>query len=299
MKVRYGTSTARGRRPTQQDEALVVSHVADHADWYLFVVLDGHGQYGHKVSQFAKSRLPKIIHQFAPRIETDTAAVLTAAFAELNEEITENVDCFDPYLSGTTVTAALFLGDVIHIANVGDSRIIHGQGPPPTSTTDNPDTMPPAAGWQIKQLTRDHTCSDPEEQERVVSKGARVERMREGDHYEGPLRIFKGTLPYPGLVVTRALGDTSARKLGVIGVPELTTLHPKPGQHCLVLATDGVWDGLTNEDVVGLVTPHFSVDSNEAATTASHDLTDASLKALDRIRVDDNTTNVCVFFTCP
>lgn len=43
----------------------------------------------------------------------------------------------------------------------------------------------------------DHTCENTEEFARVSNSSARVERM-DGDGPQGPLRIFKGSLPYPG-----------------------------------------------------------------------------------------------------
>ncbi|KAI8054099.1 hypothetical protein BDF22DRAFT_743072 [Syncephalis plumigaleata] len=49
-----------------------------------------------------------------------------------------------------------------------------------------------------------------------------------------PLRIFKGSLPYPGIVVSRSLGDDVAQRLGV-------------------LSTDGVWDGMSNQEVATFV----------------------------------------------
>lgn len=105
-------------------------------------------------------------------------------------------------------------------------------------------------------FTSDHTCEDEEEHQRVTSCGARVDRLdsSESGEKEGPLRIFKGSLPYPGIVVTRTLGDTVAAKLGVICEPDVSVQQIDPSSDALlVLGSDGVWDGLSNQDVIDIV----------------------------------------------
>ncbi len=49
----------------------------------------------------------------------------------------------------------------------------------------------------------------------------------------------------PGLAMSRSMGDTMAKQLGVIAEPEITILEldkcpSKP--HSMVLASDGIWD---------------------------------------------------------
>ncbi|KAJ1978527.1 hypothetical protein H4R35_001868 [Dimargaris xerosporica] len=307
MKVAAATTTAQGHRPTQQDAALALPNLYDDDDdYHFFAVFDGHGDCGDKVAQFAKRQFPLALQTHKSSIQQDPIKALLAIFKTLNEAVRDCADKsgseqFDPYLSGTTVSATLFCADKVYITNLGDSRVVHGMQPEDASA-DTP--------WAVHQLTTDHTCNNVDERARVEKAGARVDRLKEAGVPEGPLRVFKGSLPYPGLVVTRALGDTSARRLGVLAEPEITTLTLQPGRHCLVLATDGVWDGLENSKVLDIVTPYFAPGTRDqaeeedqtnkhhtAAREASQSLTDHSLKALDRIQVDDNTTNICVFWT--
>ncbi|KAJ1975580.1 hypothetical protein H4R34_004281 [Dimargaris verticillata] len=307
MKVAVATSTAQGRRPTQQDAALTLPDLYDDGGGYhFFAVFDGHGDCGDKVAQFAKRQFPLALQEHKPLIQSDPIKALQAIFLTLHQAVRDSADKsgpeqFDPYLSGTTVAATLFCADKVYIANLGDSRVVHGVQPEDASA-DTP--------WAMHQLTTDHTCNNEDERARVEKAGARVDRLQEAGTPEGPLRVFKGSLPYPGLVVTRALGDTSAKRLGVLAEPEITTLTLQPGRHCLVLATDGVWDGLDNDKVLDIVSSYFSPGTKgqekeedqtsqyqTAACEASQSLTDHSLKALDSIQVDDNTTNICVFWT--
>ncbi|KAJ1542457.1 hypothetical protein HK096_009366 [Nowakowskiella sp. JEL0078] len=129
----------------------------------------------------------------------------------------------------------------------------------------------------------------------MISCGARVEKMDDSDDarefifLKGPLRIYKGSMPYPGLVVTRSLGDSVATKLGVLSEPDVKILDITPNDSFLILATDGVWDGLSVTEAVNLVSKQVD------PTKASEILTQASLEGLDKNSVDDNTTNIVVF----
>ena len=61
----------------------------------------------------------------------------------------------------------------------------------------------------------------------------------------GPLRLFNGTMPYPGIVVSRAFGDNVAARLGVSHLPDVLVRPWKPGDRFLILASDGLWDVLS------------------------------------------------------
>ena len=67
----------------------------------------------------------------------------------------------------------------------------------------------------------------------------------------GPVRVFwpDGSFepPYetcfPGLAMSRSLGDSCLDDIGVLPVPEVTTRALKPKDRFLVIASDGVWQG--------------------------------------------------------
>jgi serine/threonine protein phosphatase PrpC len=56
-----------------------------------------------------------------------------------------------------------------------------------------------------------------------------------------------------------------------------------------VLATDGVWDVTTVQDVSDIVIRAADPDS------ASSEVSKRSLMGLDQHQLDDNVTNICVF----
>ena len=50
----------------------------------------------------------------------------------------------------------------------------------------------------------------------------------------------------PGLAMTRSLGDMAATSVGVTAKPELTRVELTEKDKILAMASDGIWDRLTN-----------------------------------------------------
>lgn len=71
-------------------------------------------------------------------------------------------------------------------------------------------------------LSSDHKPSDPLEKERIIGQGGRVESIidQKGDHI-GPMRVWSKLDNYPGLAMSRSLGDQVAASVGVSQVPEI------------------------------------------------------------------------------
>lgn len=124
-----------------------------------------------------------------------------------------------PLDDGTTAVAALFLGDRIYVANVGDSRAI----------------LVKRSG-RVEALSDDHKPNRPDEAKRIRSLGGRV--------------LFHGVWRVNGiLAVSRAIGDRILKQF-VTGVPEIKSCRISPSTDAyVVLASDGLWDTLTHEDV--------------------------------------------------
>jgi len=131
---------------------------------------------------------------------------------------------------GTTVAVCLFLlrpgsqgsAHDLYVANAGDTRVVLISQDGPT------------------RLSVDHVASDLEEVRRVHDAGGRVVNKRVGG----------------SLAVTRALGDHSLKgnvNGGVTSEPHCATHLCSPLDCFLVIASDGVWDVLTDEDANQLV----------------------------------------------
>ena len=131
----------------------------------------------------------------------------------------------------------------------------------------------------FQRLTREHNPDDPLEAKRLVSLGARLGRMRQGGREVGPMRCYPG-----GLAVSRAIGDMGS-KPAVTCDPECTrvTLPARGGR--LILASDGLWNAMT--------------DRAAALTAAKAKTPEAAADALMRAAVKarglhDDITIVCV-----
>lgn len=154
----------------------------------------------------------------------------------------------------------------IYCGSVGDSRGI-------IATTIQPDVLPapPAnlgeereilAGVKQRrksfvetqihsvQLTRDQKPEDPEELQRIVKCGGRVQRLTDNlGNKIGPYRVWKQNANTPGLAMSRSIGDMIAKNIGVISEPVCTSYKRIQGDLFIVIGSDGIWDAMDNEDV--------------------------------------------------
>ncbi|KAI8919612.1 phosphatase 2C-like domain-containing protein [Entophlyctis helioformis] len=274
--LQVGTASELGGRQKQQDELLIRLDLAKTPDGrpvHLFGVFDGHGSEGHKAAAAVKKAFPTIVKSLLSKILSNPTEGLKEAYIQVHENLLED-SSIDAYMSGTTAVVALLIENQLLVSHVGDSRLIK-------ISEEN-------GVYTGQQITLDHTCDVTTEYERVKATGARVEQLQTGETVDGPLRIFKGSLPYPGIVVTRSLGDSVATRLGVLHEPAVQTLALEPQDRCIVLATDGLWDALSVKEATDIVAQHSD------AQTAATELTNTGLTKLINLKLDDNTTTVVV-----
>ncbi|KAI8051529.1 phosphatase 2C-like domain-containing protein [Syncephalis plumigaleata] len=265
-----GMTSAAGKRDVNQDETLIAENLFGQDDCALYAVFDG--------------------HELSPMLIVEPATAVKRAFREVNDLLVEN-EGVDTYMSGTTASVVIRRGNQLILAHLGDSRVVLGRRVSKSPTS----MVKQSSNIQAINLTTDHNCADPQELDRVLRSGARVQQLQENGSNQGPLRIFKGSLPYPGIVVSRSLGDDVAQRLGVLCEPEVQVRELTPDDCYLILATDGVWDGMSSQEVATFVDREACSDSGVDAATASSRLNEVALKALDANQIDDNVSNVCVF----
>ena len=55
------------------------------------------------------------------------------------------------------------------------------------------------------------------------------------------------------MLYCRSLGDADVKQQGVTAEPEVTSFQLGPKDEFLILASDGLWDKLQNQEAVGLI----------------------------------------------
>jgi serine/threonine protein phosphatase PrpC len=152
-----------------------------------------------------------------------------------------------------------------------------------------------AGAIQVLQLTVDHKPELVEEKKRIVSSGGRV------DMVHGCGRVYLATEDVPGLAMSRSLGDYVAHDAGVSSTPDIYDydLTGLPGvapvrsgdflRVSLLVATDGVFDVMSNEDAVATALQHW--EKPGAAVDEILAVTDTTWRTKWNV-VDD--TSVCV-----
>lgn len=284
VRMRFAYLSQRGKYPDDPDkpnqDAYCIKHnFTNQMEDAFFGVFDGHGKDGHGCAQFTRTHLPALVERFiekgkaranqppnADLARDQTHAALTKAHIECNKHLHKNTH-IDDSLSGTTAISAYIHGkrNRISIANVGDSRAVLGQEV----------TVQGAKSLKALPLSRDQTPYRKDERKRCRQTGARIlsldqleglepipdeESGSEGDLVLGeeldeggdPPRIWSPNGDYPGTAFTRSVGDAMAEELGVFAEPELLTRELHPSDKIIVLASDGVFEFLTNQSVIDI-----------------------------------------------
>ena len=79
------------------------------------------------------------------------------------------------------------------------------------------------------------------------------------------MRVWLKSEAIPGLAMTRSFGDSMAARVGVIAEPELKMIELNKDDKFIVLASDGVWEFLRNEDVGRMIYPFYLKKNAEGA----------------------------------
>ena len=171
------------------------------------------GHGGSDVVKFVKDRLPQLIKNYL----LDLCPVETA-FKNAFEKVDQELKFFDSEYVGTTATLVLIKDNKIYCANVGDSKayILY----------DN----------SYKQISSDHKTTVEDEKIRVESMGGIIKKNR-----------IMGQL-----ILTRTLGDLYVKQYGVINTPDISVNEIGNTIKYVILASDGVWDVVDLETLVGM-----------------------------------------------
>ena len=291
-----GGKNQKGEKKKNQDTPLIHVNCGGISGFNLFGVLDGHGNDGHLVSQYCRNYFIKKMSEYAAFCKKKNLMTAEAIYNDLKQnkfsyiiDIFNKADIemanqndFDCSLSGTTCSLVIQLNKYLISASVGDSRaiVIEDKG-------DNKNSG-------IVQLSRDQRPDLPEEMKRIISSGGMVDKMTCKGEKVGPPRVWKKGDNYPGLSMSRTLGDLKAKKYGVIATPEIIEYKLNRNSRYLLLCSDGVWLYIPNEQVRDLGNIFYNKNDVGNFCTELVKFAIYSWEQNDIMR--DDITVVCVYF---
>ena len=289
-----------GQEKTDQDTPMLYLSVADIEGFNIFGVLDGHGNYGHFVSQFCRDYFMNKMKEYAESIMYITQSIsaedvyfnlkqnnysyIVELFMNIDNELSAQSDIFDCNMSGTTCNLIFQFNTHLVCFNVGDSRSILIE-----ESSDNTNQI-------IRALSIDHKPDLPEELMRIKENGGVVDQIQDlyGNKL-GPNRVFKEGCVYPGLAMSRSLGDFQAKECGVIPTPEIIEYEINPNTKYFVVCSDGVWEFLTNENVRDIGNKYYY--NNNDVVGFCNELVNIAVNVWgEREKARDDITVVAVFF---
>ncbi|RAL42388.1 hypothetical protein DM860_012171 [Cuscuta australis] len=284
---KFGVASVCGRLRDMEDAVAVHPWFCreNRNELHYFAVYDGHGC--SHVAMKCKERLHALVKDELEKKEAnaDWKGAMEQSFSRMDKEAVawsnsvvrgtcrcelQSPDCD---AVGSTAVVAILTPDKIIVANCGDSRAVlcrNGKAVP---------------------LSNDQKPDRPDELNRIQDAGGRV------IYWDGP-RVL-GVLS-----MSRAIGDNYLKPY-VICEPEVTITDRSPEDDCLILASDGLWDVVSNDTACGVAriclngktspsrSPEKEVgrrDSNKLCSDASMLLTKLALAR----RTSDNVSVVVV-----
>ncbi|KAJ7341151.1 hypothetical protein JRQ81_004940 [Phrynocephalus forsythii] len=246
--LRYGLSSMQGWRVEMEDaHTAVVGIPHGLEDWSFFAVYDGHA--GSRVANYCSNHLLEHITNnedfrgteqpgsaLEPSVENVKSGIRTG-FLKIDEYMRNFSDLRNGMdRSGSTAVGVMISPEHIYFINCGDSRaVLYRNG-------------------QVCFSTQDHKPCNPREKERIQNAGGSV-----------MIRRVNGSL-----AVSRALGDYDYKCVDGKG-PTEQLVSPEPEVYeivraeedeFIVLACDGIWDVMSNEELCEFVKSRLEVSDD-------------------------------------
>lgn len=245
----WGYTSICGRRPEMEDafatvprfmkiplQMLIGDRVLDglsrrlsHLTTHFFGVYDGHG--GSQVANYCRDRIHAVLAEeletFMMNLSDESIRqscqelwnrAFTHCFLKVDAEIGGGAghEPVAPETVGSTAVVAVVCSSHIIVANCGDSRAVLCRGKEPMA------------------LSVDHKPNREDEYKRIEAAGGKVIQ-------------WNGHRVFGVLAMSRSIGDKYL-KPWIIPDPEVTFIPRTKDDECLILASDGLWDVMTNEE---------------------------------------------------
>lgn len=222
--LKVGASCMQGWRINMEDAHTQILSLNNDKNSAFFAVYDGHG--GSKVAEYAGNHLHERIVNQPSYKDGNVPDAMRKGFLALDEAMLEDEDMKEE-IAGTTAVCVLIKDKKLYTGNVGDSRAIA------------------SVRGRVQLLSYDHKPNNELESKRIVAAGGWVEFNRVNGN----------------LALSRALGDfvfkknesKRAEEQIVTACPDVDIKDLTSDHEFILLACDGIWDVLTNEEVLEFV----------------------------------------------
>ena len=302
VKVSEGYTLAgkneNGNKKINQDTYVIERNVNGVLNFNIFGVMDGHGDDGHFASKFVSRYIVHRIKNHPMIKKFDEPKEIYKQLVAKGYEIIANIyldadvqiqkEKFDVTRSGTTVVLVIQLEDHLICANTGDSRaiLIYDK-----NYDDN------LINSKVYPLSYDCKPELPEEKKRIYESGGVVEKVYYSDDEDNPIipfRVWAKGEDYPGLAMSRSIGDMDAKKVGVIPNPQIVEYTIDFFSKYMLICSDGIWEFINNEHAMKIANKFYIRNDPKGLC---HELTQESIKLWEKREVIiDDITVLVVFF---
>ncbi|XP_021903481.1 probable protein phosphatase 2C 32 [Carica papaya] len=211
------------RREAMEDSYGVMLDVLGDPNQAFFAVIDGHG--GRAAAEFVAENLGKNIIKALENVEGECDNKLEEAIRE-GYLTTDREFLSQGVSSGASAASVLVVDGNLHIANVGDCKVVLSRN------------------GVAENLSMDHRLRDREDEcSRIENSGGFIHC------YNGVLRV-QGTL-----AISRAIGDLHLKEW-IISEPEMRKLCLTSDCEFLIVASDGLWDKVNEQEAVDAIRSH-------------------------------------------
>ncbi|KAH6555972.1 hypothetical protein KP509_1Z213100 [Ceratopteris richardii] len=240
-----GVSLKQGRRPHQEDRVICMPELLLPGPGVCFVkfeqytsIVNEGGMLVHcEDQQYHVSSYRAVLKEALARSLADIDSALLHSFSELGHQ------------SGSTAVIVLNVNSSILVANIGDSQALICSPYIFTGSPARNISFPFQDDVQImstKELTVAHHPDRVDEKSRIEAAGGFVSTL-------GGVARVNGQL-----AISRALGDATFKKYGVIAEPEFFGWQQITADNSfLIVASDGIFEQMNPQDVCNLLQDHY------------------------------------------
>ncbi len=255
---------------TNQDSYILKENIFS-SNFHLYGIFDGHGENGHLISQYISKNINDFYSEKSNYINAHPNSsskksenkIFLEHYSKIIKKQRNDLDTminfkitFNVSLSGSTSLLLFLTDETLICSNVGDSECYL------FSCTEED-------LWSFESLSKKHRPTEAAEKKRIIEKGGEIHPyFDENGIFEGPDRIYVKNKPYPGLSLSRTIGDLEGKKIGIISEPDITVRKLNENSKFIVMGSDGLWDVIKPYDVSRMVRPYFNKRDTDGACKA-------------------------------